>query len=243
MLEHERSLYDKNEKQNTQIAIWAALGQLAVDGTAFTSGREKIVQPTGDTQQMRVFHVVQLILDAAKNWDRIYQPGMYICAEDGKLGGNVSIPGDMTLEFAAENQQYGFRREVIGGVSYYTREYTFCSATSTYYSGYNIELWAEDAPSGTIFTDTDNNELPHGDFSGHTTWRLPVDNHETSLNSNGFEYSGIAKLCIPVDTAPGKGEITINCGAYVMQYDIYLAKNSIYYVSKPPCAPVMSWRQ
>ncbi len=211
----------------TQLAVWATLGQLAVDGTAFTSGREKINQPTGDTQQMRVFHVIQLILNVANSWERIYQPGMYICAEDGKLGANVSIPGDMTLDFAANSGRYGFRREVIGGVSYYTREYTFCSATSTYYSDYNIEVWAENAPSGAIFTDTSNNELPRGTFQGVTTWTLPTEQKSTTLNENGFEYSGKAKLCLPVETTPNKGKITVKCGAFVMQYDIYLAKNEI----------------
>ena len=213
----------------TQLAVWATLGQLAIDGTAFTSGRERIAQPSGDAQQMRIFHVIQLILGVANSWERIYQPGMYICAEDGKLGGNVSIPGDMTLDFAANNQRYGFRREVINGVSYYTREYTFASATSTYYSGYNIELWAENAPSGTIFTDTANHELAHGTFQEKSTWTLPTEQKSTTLNENGYEYSGKAKLCLPVDTTPNSGEITVKCGAYVMQYDIYLAKNEISY--------------
>lgn len=211
----------------TQIAVWAALGQLAIDGTEFTSGRERIAQPSGDTRQMRVFRAAQLILSVAAQWDRIYKTGMYICAEDGKLGPNVSIPGDMTLDFAANNERYGFRREVIGGVSYYTREYTFCSATSTYYSGYNIELWAEGAPSGTIFTDLSNRELSRGTFRETATWTLPVEVKSSSLNENGFEYSGRAKLCIPVDTAPNSGEITLRCGAYVMQYELFLAKNEV----------------
>lgn len=213
----------------TQLAVWATLGQLAIEGTAFTNGRETIAQPTGNAQQMRIFHVIQLILDVAKSWTLIYQPGMYICAEDGKLGGNISIPADMTLDFAADNQRYGFKREVIGGASYYTREYTFASATSTYYSGYNIELWAENAPAGTIFTDTDNHELPRGTFQETATWTLPVEIKDTTLNENGFEYSGKAKLCLPVETTPNSGEITVRCGAYVMQYDIYLAKNEIVY--------------
>ena len=213
----------------TQVAVWAALGQLAVDGTAFTSGRERIAQPTGDTQKMRVFRAAQLILDVAKSWTFIPKTGMYICAEDGKLGANVSVPGDMTLDYAADNEQYGFKRETINGVSYYTREYTFASATSTYYSGYNIELWADNAPSGYMFTDLNNVELPHGTFRETATWTLPVTQKTTSLNSNGTEYSGRAKLCIPTDTAPNSGEITLNCGAYVMQYELYLAKNDVSY--------------
>lgn len=213
----------------TQLAIWATLGQLGVEGTAFTSGREIIAQPTADTQQMRVFRAVQLILAAAATWDRIYQTGMYIRTEEDALGGNCSIPADMTLEYAADAEQFGFKREVIGGKTYFTKEYIFASATSTYYSGYKIELWCDGAPSGYMFTDLNNNELPHGTFREQSTWELPVANHNTTLNENGFEYVGTGKLCIPTDTVPNSGEITIRCGAYVMQYQIYLAKNAIVY--------------
>lgn len=213
----------------TQLAVWATLGQLAIEGTSFTSGRETVAVPVGDAQQTRVFHAVQLILDTAARWDRVYQTGMYIRLEENALGGNISIPGDMTLEFAADQEQYGIKREVIGGKAYYTREYIFASATSTYYSDYCIELWADGAPSGTIFMDTENRELARGAFRDAATWTLPTQNKHTTLNENGYEYVGTAKLCIPVDTAPSQGEITIRCGAYVMQYQIYLAHNEIVY--------------
>ena len=108
----------------TQMAVWATLGQLAVEGTQFTSGRETIAQPTADTQQMRVFKAVQLILASAARWDRIYQTGMYIRTEENALGGNCSIPADMTLEYAADAEQFGFKREVIGGKTYFTKEYS-----------------------------------------------------------------------------------------------------------------------
>lgn len=213
----------------TQIAVWATLGQLAVDGTSFSQGRERLARPTGDKQQSRIFCAAQLILLNAASWDRVYETGMYIRLEDALLGGNISIPGDMTLDFAADNQRYGLKREVIGGISYYTREYIFASATSTYYSDYNIELWADNAPAGTIFVDTDNRELGKSTFKENAVWSLPVEYTKTALNTNGFEYSGTAKLCIPVDTVPNSGEITINCGAYVMQYEIYLAYNETSY--------------
>ena len=213
----------------TQLAIWATLGQLAIEGTPFTNGRETVAQPTGDTQQMRVFRATQLILQAANGWDRVYQTGMYIRTEDDALGANISIPADMTLEYAADSEQYGIRREVINGKTYFTIEYIFASATSTYYSGYNIELWADNAPAGTIFTDLSNNELDHSTFREQSTWKLPVEYKKTDINGNGFEYSGKAKLCIPADTVPNSGEITVRCGAYIMQYQIYLAKNDIYY--------------
>ena len=211
----------------TQIAVWASLGQLGIEGSSFLSGSEFVAQPTGDTQQMRVFRAVQLILDSADEWDRIYHTGMYIRLEDDALGGNISIPADMTLEFAADQEQYGIKREVIGGTAYYTREYIFASATSTYYDSYCIEAWVDGAPSGTIFVDENNQELRRGTFRDIPTWIVPTEQHQTTLNDNGFEYSGKAKLCIPVDTAPNSGEITVNCGSYVMQYQIYLAYNQV----------------
>ena len=131
----------------------------------------------------------------------------------------------MTLEFAADNENYGFKREVIGGKSYYTHEYIFASATSTYYDNYCIELWTDGAPAGTIFTDLSNAELPHGTYHEKATWRLPTEIKTTTLNDNGVECVGTAKLCIPVDTVPNSGEIIINCGSFVMQYCIFLAKN------------------
>ena len=211
----------------TQIAVWATLGQLGVEGTVFTAGSEFVAQPVGDAQQMRVFRAVQLILNTARQWDRIYHTGMYIRLEDDALGGNISIPADMTLEFAADQEQYGIKREVIGGTAYYTREYIFASATSTYYDSYCIEAWVSGAPSGAIFVDGNNQELRRGEFRDTPTWIVPTEQHQTTLNDNGFEYSGKAKLCIPVDTTPNSGEITVNCGSYVMQYQIYLAYNQV----------------
>ena len=211
----------------TQIAVWATLGQLGVEGSVFTAGSEYVAQPTGDTQQMRVFRAVQLILNTARQWDRIYHTGMYIRLEENELGGNISIPGDMTLEYAADSQQFGLKREAIDGQTYYTREYIVASATSTYYDDYNIEVWADGAPSGTMFVDENNHELARGSFRDTQTWTVPTQQHQTTLNENGFEYSGRVKLCIPADTAPYSGKITINCGSYVMQYQIYLAHNPV----------------
>ena len=213
----------------TQIAVWATLGQIGIEGTAFTEGHEYIDKPTnGDLQQLRVFAAVELILDTARRWTNIPEAGMYIRLEKDVLGGNTAIPPNMTLEFAANENRYGIKCEVINGVSYYTKEYIFASATSTYYSDYNIEVWADNAPAGTIFTDLNNVELARGNFREQSTWKLPTDAYydiTNAINDHLFEYRGTAKLCIPVNTAPNSGEITINCGAYVMQYMIYLAYN------------------
>ncbi len=218
-------LTDEEFAYATQIAVWATLGQLAVDGTTFTAGRERLTQPNGDSRQMRVFRAVQLILKVAAGWDRVPQTGMYIRLEDNALGGNIYIPPHMTLEFAANENQYGLKCEVINGKSYYTREYIFASATSTYYNDYTIEVWATGAPAGTLFVDTANKELPRSTWKETATWRLPVTSHTTTVNSNGAEYFGRAKLCIPVETAPPSGEITLHSAAKIMQYEIYLAYN------------------
>ena len=211
----------------TQVAVWATLGQLGVDGTPFTSGREYIQPQTGDTQQQRVFRAVQLICNVAKNWDRVYKTGMYIRLDENELGGNEMMPASMTLEGIADQNLYGIKLEVINGKSYYTKEYIFASATSTYYNDYGMEVWATGCPAGTIFTSLDNQELARSTWREIPTWRLPT-NHagvSSNINSNGFEYRGKAKLCIPADTAPPSGEITIHCAAAVMQYEIYLANN------------------
>lgn len=209
----------------TQVAVWATLGQLGVEGTAYTAGREQLAQPSGDARQMRIFKAAQIILGAANAWDRIYRTGMYIRVDPNRLDGNVAVPADMTLEFAADNEQYGIKREVINGKSYYTKEYIFASATSTYYNDYTMELWATGCPAGTMFTDLHNVELPGSKWHETKTWRLPVEYHTSNLNYNGYEYFGSAKLCIPVDTVPNSGEITLHCAAQVMQYEIFLAEN------------------
>lgn len=211
----------------TQVAVWASLGQLGVEGTAFTAGRNTIPQPSGDLRQMRVFRAVQLILFAAQSWTRVYQTGMYIRTEQSRLGGNITIPANMTLEAAAIAGLYGFKVEAIGGKSYYTHEYIFASATSSYYNDYTLELWADGAPAGTIFTDTSNRELPKSSWHETQTWRLPVSETSTALNDNGSEYSGRAKLCIPTENVPTRGEINIRCAAQIMQYEIYLAYNDV----------------
>lgn len=209
----------------TQIAVWSSLGQLAIDGTEFTQGRERIAQPTGDLQQMRVFRTIQIILGVGNLWDKIYQTGMYIRCSENAMDGDVDIPHTMTLEAAAMSNTKGIRLETINGKNYYTKEYIFASATSTYYQDYTMDLWATNCPAGTMFTDMNNVELTGSKWHDTTTWRLPVEYNPTNLNYNGFEYSGHAKLCIPADTATPSGKITVHCAAQIMQYEIYLANN------------------
>ena len=48
----------------TQLAVWAALGQLAVEGTTFTSGAETVIQPSAP-EKLRVFNAVKHILSSS----------------------------------------------------------------------------------------------------------------------------------------------------------------------------------
>ena len=208
----------------TQVAVWATLGQVGVDGTKYTKGREYLTAQD-NTRGNRVFRAVQLICNAASSWDRVYQAGMYIRRGDDAIDGNLELSPSMTLEFAALSNEYGIKQEVINGKGYYTIEYTMASATSTYHQNYTIDMWATNAPEGTIFVDMTNKELPHSTWHDIPTWQAPTESKDTTLNTNGFEYSARVKMCIPKDTATPSGEITIHTAALVMQYDIFLANN------------------
>lgn len=213
----------------TQLAIWASLGQLGIAGTNHTVGRESIAQPSGDAQQERVLKAVQCLLKVGDTWGRVYQTGAYIRLERDELGGNISIPADMSLETAANSEAYGIRRETIGGKVYYTRTYYVASATSTYYNNYNIDLWVTGAPSGTMFTyPGTNEELPHGMFREQATWAAHTAIQYTNLNANGYEYVAQVKLVIPADNVSNAGEITIHMATYPTQYNIYLCENTEY---------------
>ena len=69
----------ENEFANaTQFAIWATLGQLAIEGTDFTTGRSTIPVQYDNAQNVRIYRAIQIILNNAKNWDRIYKKGLSI---------------------------------------------------------------------------------------------------------------------------------------------------------------------
>lgn len=222
-------LTNEEYRYATQIAVWSSLGQIAIDGTAFTEGRERVAEPSGDLQQLRVFRAIQCILGVAKDWTKVYQAGMYIRCSENAMDGDVDISHGVTLEAAALSNLEGIKLETINGKNYYTKEYIFASATSTYYQDYTIDVWATDCPAGTMFTDMKNVELVGSHWKDTTTWRIPVTVNNTNLNYNGFEYSGHAKLCIPADNAPPSGKITIHSAAQIMQYEIYLANNETAY--------------
>ncbi len=227
----------------TQFAVWATLGQLAIEGTPFDqNGRETIPAKSGEGQEARIYRAIQIILDSAQWWDGIAQPGMTVRLEMDELGGNLNIEMSNGIEEAANQGAYGIRRETINGVEYYTRSFVAASVTSTWKNDYFIEVWAEAAPEGTIFTDLNNKELERAENGGR--YKVPSVIKVTNLNSNGSEYHGEFKLCMPVRATPESGAVGIYAYSQVAQYNLYLAQNDVateqsYIIADPPYTEVV----
>ena len=211
----------------TQLAVWASLGQLAVEGTDFTQGRAWLAIPYGDMQKIRTYKALEIILYNASFWDRPLKTGLEIRLGRTEPGSILNIEHKDGLIGAEEDGVYGIQKEVINEVEYYTRSLVASSATSTFPHNYCIELWAEGAPEGTIFTGLDNVPLETVVWGGRTLWKVPTKENElTSMNENGSEYAGDFKICIPVRNTAENGDIMIHGTTTITQYDIYLANNT-----------------
>lgn len=210
----------------TQIAIWATLGQVGVHGTAFTSGRAILEEPTGNMSQIRVYEAIKVILFNASFWDEPLESGMHIRLGRYEPGNVLNIEHKSGISGAEQDGAYGIKKETINGIEYYTRELVAASATSTFKNDYFIDLKTYDAPEGTIFTGLDNVPLQTYEWEGVTLWRVPTKAAVTNLNLNDEEYAGDFKICIPVRNAPEACEININATAMTTQYSVYLANNT-----------------
>ena len=210
----------------TQIAIWATLGQVGVHGTAFTSGRAILEEPTSNMSQIRVYEAIKVILFNASFWDEPLESGMHIRLGRYEPGNVLNIEHKSGISGAEQDGAYGIKKETINGIEYYTRELVAASATSTFKNDYCIDLQTHDAPEGTIFTGLDNVPLQTYVWEGTTLWRVPTKAAVTNLNLNDEEYAGDFKICIPVRNAPESCEINITATATTTQYSVYLANNT-----------------
>ncbi len=210
----------------SQVAIWATCGQISVSGTSFTAGRAGLVEPTADAQQIRIYDSVVAILNLAVYWTKNIYTGMSIRAEENQDLRAVEIISELGLEGAAADNVDGIRKETINGQDYYTRIMYVSSATSTWIDDYTTKIYSTDAPQGTIFT-TENNGALETESTGSVTYYI-VDTsnlRDTNLNSNGSEYYGAFKVCIPVDSAAEEGSFTIRATGGAAQYNLFLAYN------------------
>jgi len=219
----------------TQLAIWSTLGQLAVEGTTFNAGTATLAIPYSDAQKIRTYNAVRIILELADYWDQQLESGMHIRLDNDRITPLLDIAHRDGLHGAVDEGIYDLKKETINGTEYYTRPYIVSSATSTYKHGYFIDVWAENAPAGTLITGLDN--VPFADN------KVPVVVKYTGLNSNGSEYSGEFKLCIPAREVGDNGNITLHAYSTITQYKIYLANNpdhseQSYVIADPLYAPM-----
>lgn len=210
----------------TQIAVWATLGQLAVQGTEFMSGTTVLAIPYSNAQKIRTYKAVELILSQAIFWDRQLETGMHIRLDNERINTMLDIEHDDGIHGAADRGMYGLQKETINGVEYYTRQWVASSATSTFKHDYFIELWLENAPPGTLLTSLDNTPLATVVWEGRTLHKVPTYNILTEINSNGREYRGEFKICIPARNVGDSGNIAIHGVSTVAQYKIFLANNT-----------------
>lgn len=237
----------------TQIAVWAALGQIAVEGTDFTEGRATLAKPTDDIQKLRTYEALWIILYNASFWDRMLNTGMGIRLADNDSQKILDIEHRDGLSGAEKEGMAGIKKETINGAEYYTRQFVVASATSTFKHDYFIELWTDTAPEGTIFAGLDNVPLQTVIWEGKTLWKVPTKNRATNMNENGEEYAGDFKICIPVRNTPPEGDIIINATTTATQYNIYLANNTddkeqSYVIADPTytgmsCSGELKWKK
>ena len=219
-------LTEDEYKYATQLAVWATCGQLAVPGTSFTAGREKLVVPTSDAQKIRIFDSVKAILTLANGWTKHIYTGMYIRAEENRDVRGVEVVHERGLEGAAQDNRDGIKKETINGKAYYTRVMYVASATSTWIDDYKTKVYSTDAPAGTIFVSENNVPLETVQENGATCYKVDTSAHRTTnLNANGSEYYGAFKVCIPADNVMDDGSFTVKAIGGVAQFNLYLAYN------------------
>ena len=220
------SLTEDEYKYATQMAVWATCGQLSVPGTSFTAGRDVLTEPTSDAQKIRVFDSIKAILRLANGWTQYLHTGLSLRAEENHDVRGVEVVNEFGLEGAAEDNTDGIKLERINGKEYYTRVVYVSSATSTWIDDYKTKVYSTDAPQGTIFVAENNSPLETVQENGATCYKVDTSkNRSTTLNSNGSEYYGAFKVCIPVDTAAAEGSFTIKAAGGVAQFNLYLAYN------------------
>ncbi|MDE6589084.1 MAG: Cys-Gln thioester bond-forming surface protein, partial [Oscillospiraceae bacterium] len=219
-------LTEDEYKYATQLAVWATCGQLAVPGTSFTAGREKLIAPTSDAQKIRIFDSVKAILTLANGWTKHIYTGMYLRAEENRDVRGVEVVHERGLEGAAQANREGIRKETINGKEYYTRVMYVASATSTWIDDHKTKVYSTDAPAGTIFVAENNSPLETVQENGATCYKVDTSTQRsTNLNANGSEYCGAFKVCIPVDNVMDEGSFTIKATGGVAQFNLYLAYN------------------
>ena len=195
----------------TQLSIWAALGQLGVEGTSFTGGSETVVKPT-DPEKLRVYNAVLAILNSASGGGGSSSVGMRI-RDVGKDSDTVDLGATVSLKMAFDEHSGTIQKETIDGKEYFTHEYIIV-CTSMPDSG-SVALTLAGGPAGTI--------LAYGSPAVGSTV-IPI-------SSSGSEYSGSFKICVPTDSSISEvaGSVTVQGAAAIASTTFYMVNNSHAY--------------
>ena len=196
----------------TQLAFWAALGQLAVPGTSFTGGSETLVQPT-EAERLRVYNAVLAILDGVSSGgsDSL---SLRIRASESSSNDTVDLGTDVSLAYAASLGSDGIQTETINGTQYFTRTFSVICASMP--STGAVTLSVPVAPSGTILANTSNQVL-----SGNTI----------TLSESAAGYTASFKLCIPASAPEAEvaGSARVQAAASMASCTFYMVDNSHAY--------------
>ena len=195
----------------TQLAVWVALGQLAIEGTSYTNGAETLVRPTEDAK-LRIFNAVLAILEGSGSGTSS-SVGINI-RSDVTGSDTLDLGASTSLESAGQSGTDGITSETISGTAYYTCSYTV-NCTSMPSSG-TVTLSLTSAPYGTILVNSSNQTL-----SGNA---VPI-------SAGGSGYSGSFKVCVPAssEAVSTSGSITISATASIASCTFYLLENGHAY--------------
>ena len=130
---------------------------------------------------------------------------------------NAEKKRDPEMHSVKKGNQWHFGMKCHTGVD--TRVLYVASATSTWIDGYTTKVYSTDAPAGTIFTAENGSPLETVQENGAACYKVDTSrNRSTNLNSNGSEYYGAFKVCVPVNNTADEGSFTIRAIGGVAQF-------------------------
>ena len=224
-----RDLTEDEYRYATQTAIWAALGQLSVSGTAFTSGNAVQISPSYGTEGARVMAAVKALLNYANTIDHNYYVGMYL-----RHGTSHDQSGVIDWSPTSGSELNAEDIEDFGGEEYYTQEVKVASASFCQNNALKVGL--ADYLPGTLLqiVKDDNHASPASpvEYDGTPISTKPIA-QTTDANANGSEYYSIVKVWVPKEAAEQETDYVFNveASATVESFEIFVGRASGYETS------------
>ena len=224
-----RDLMEDEYRYATQTAMWAALGQLSVSGTAFTSGNEVQVSSSYGTQGERVMAATRALLNYANTINHNYYVGMYL-----RHGASHDQTGVIDWSPSSGSELNAESIESHGGEDYYTQEIKVASASFCQNNALNVGL-TDYLPGTLLQIVKDGNHSSPADpeeYSGSPISTKPIA-QTTDANANGSEYYSIVKVWVPKKAAEQENDYVFNveASATVESFEIFVGRASGYETS------------